>query len=161
MKIQKSLDYKLPKQVWFDYYRQAAQLNLTILTVRIWRQGSLSKQFGKKHTVGTEGNNCLLRHRLKREVRKTCCFSKNSTITLRRSIWFSFISIMIMFDASILFDTPPYLLIENYINCTISKLGSNKAKHKKGDRELIIASVLALAFKIASYRSLLEFHLSP
>ena len=32
---------------------------------------------------------------------------------------------------------------------------------KKGDREIIIASVTVLAFKIASYRSLLEFHLSP
>ena len=32
---------------------------------------------------------------------------------------------------------------------------------KKGDREIIIVTVTALAFKIASYRSLLEFHLSP
>ena len=31
---------------------------------------------GKKHTVGIEGNNCRLRHRIKRAVRKTCCFSK-------------------------------------------------------------------------------------
>ena len=31
---------------------------------------------GKKNTVGIEGNNCRLRHRLRRAFRKTCCFSK-------------------------------------------------------------------------------------
>jgi IS1 family transposase/transposase-like protein len=31
---------------------------------------------GKKHTVGIEGNNCRLRHRIRRVFRKTCCFSK-------------------------------------------------------------------------------------
>jgi IS1 family transposase/transposase-like protein len=31
---------------------------------------------GKKHTVGIEGNNCRLRHRIRRAFRKTCCFSK-------------------------------------------------------------------------------------
>ena len=31
---------------------------------------------GKCHTVGIEGNNCLLRHRIRRAFRKTCCFSK-------------------------------------------------------------------------------------
>jgi IS1 family transposase len=31
---------------------------------------------GKEHTVGIEGNNCLLRHRIRRAFRKTCCFSK-------------------------------------------------------------------------------------
>ena len=35
-----------------------------------------NKQVGKQHTIGIEGNNCRLRHRLKRAVRKTCCFSK-------------------------------------------------------------------------------------
>ncbi|MBE0443588.1 IS1 family transposase, partial [Psychrobacter sp. FME13] len=35
-------------------------------------------QIGKQHTVGIEGNNCRLRHRLRRAVRKTCCFSKVS-----------------------------------------------------------------------------------
>ena len=34
------------------------------------------EQQGKFHTVGIEGNNCRLRHRIKRAVRKTCCFSK-------------------------------------------------------------------------------------
>jgi IS1 family transposase len=32
---------------------------------------------GKKHTVGIEGNNCRLRHRLRRVFRRTCCFSKS------------------------------------------------------------------------------------
>lgn len=31
---------------------------------------------GKEHTIGIEGNNCRLRHRIRRAVRKTCCFSK-------------------------------------------------------------------------------------
>jgi IS1 family transposase len=31
---------------------------------------------GKKYTVGIEGNNCRLRHRIRRVFRKTCCFSK-------------------------------------------------------------------------------------
>jgi IS1 family transposase len=31
---------------------------------------------GKKHTVGIEGNNCRLRHRIRRAFRRTCCFSK-------------------------------------------------------------------------------------
>ena len=31
----------------------------------------------KQHTVGIEGNNCRLRHRVSRAVRKTCCFSKS------------------------------------------------------------------------------------
>ena len=35
-----------------------------------------NKRVGKQHTVGIEGNNCRLRHRLRRAVRKTCCFSK-------------------------------------------------------------------------------------
>ena len=31
---------------------------------------------GKVNTVGIEGNNCRLRHRVRRAFRKTCCFSK-------------------------------------------------------------------------------------
>jgi IS1 family transposase/transposase-like protein len=31
---------------------------------------------GKDNTVGIEGNNCRLRHRIRRAFRKTCCFSK-------------------------------------------------------------------------------------
>ena len=32
---------------------------------------------GKTNTVGIEGNNCRLRHRIRRAFRRTCCFSKN------------------------------------------------------------------------------------
>jgi IS1 family transposase len=32
---------------------------------------------GKKHMVGIEGNNCRLRHRVKRVFRRTCCFLKS------------------------------------------------------------------------------------
>ena len=38
--------------------------------------GSEKLNLGKKYTVGIEGNNCRLRHRIRRIVRKTCCFSK-------------------------------------------------------------------------------------
>ncbi|MCI5157434.1 MAG: IS1 family transposase [Candidatus Electrothrix sp. AUS1_2] len=31
---------------------------------------------GKENTKGIEGNNCRLRHRIRRAFRKTCCFSK-------------------------------------------------------------------------------------
>jgi predicted CXXCH cytochrome family protein len=31
---------------------------------------------GKENTKGIEGNNCLLRHRVRRAFRRTCCFSK-------------------------------------------------------------------------------------
>jgi IS1 family transposase/transposase-like protein len=34
------------------------------------------KLVGKKHTKGIEGNNCTLRHRVRRGFRKSCCFSK-------------------------------------------------------------------------------------
>ena len=35
-----------------------------------------SKQIGKRYIVGIEGSNCRLRHRLTRDFRKTCIFSK-------------------------------------------------------------------------------------
>jgi IS1 family transposase len=38
---------------------------------------------GKKYTVGIEGNNCLLRHRIRRAFHKTCCFSKKLTNHLK------------------------------------------------------------------------------
>jgi IS1 family transposase len=31
---------------------------------------------GKENTAGIEGNNCRLRHRIRRAFRRTCCFSK-------------------------------------------------------------------------------------
>ncbi|MGP9705232.1 IS1 family transposase [Psychrobacter sp. AOP31-E1-50] len=34
------------------------------------------KRIGKQHTVGIERNNCRLRHRLRRAVRKTFCLSE-------------------------------------------------------------------------------------
>jgi IS1 family transposase len=37
-------------------------------------------EVGKDKTVGIEGNNCRIRHRVRRAVRKTCCFSKKWSI---------------------------------------------------------------------------------
>jgi IS1 family transposase len=33
-------------------------------------------EVGKEYTAGIEGNNCRLRHRIRRAFRRTCCFSK-------------------------------------------------------------------------------------
>lgn len=38
--------------------------------------GSDNHIIGKENTVGIEGNNCRLRHRIRRAFRRTCCFSK-------------------------------------------------------------------------------------
>jgi IS1 family transposase len=35
-----------------------------------------SHDTGKKHAVGTEGNNCRMRYRIRQAFRRTCCFSK-------------------------------------------------------------------------------------
>jgi IS1 family transposase len=37
---------------------------------------------GKKYTVGIEGNNCRLRHRIRRAFRKTCCFFKKGYLSM-------------------------------------------------------------------------------
>ena len=55
------------------------------------------KQIGKQHTVGIEGNNCRLRHRLRRAVCERPAASQRSLITtLRCLIWYSSMSIMAM-----------------------------------------------------------------
>jgi IS1 family transposase len=38
--------------------------------------GEDKHDIGKEHTVGIEGNNCRIRHRIRRVFRRTCCFSK-------------------------------------------------------------------------------------
>jgi IS1 family transposase len=38
--------------------------------------GGGSRDVGKRYTTGIEGNNCRLRHRIRRAFRRTCCFSK-------------------------------------------------------------------------------------
>ena len=38
---------------------------------------------GKTNTVGIEGNNCRLRHRIRRAFRRTCCFSKKMSNHLK------------------------------------------------------------------------------
>ena len=65
------------------------------------------KQIGKQHTVGIEGNNCRLRHRLRRAFERPAASQRSLITTLRCLIWYSSMSIMAMSDASILFRTPP------------------------------------------------------
>ena len=38
--------------------------------------GGVNHKVGKEYTKGIEGNNCRLRHRIRRACRRTCCFSK-------------------------------------------------------------------------------------
>ena len=47
---------------------------LTVLAKSTFKEDN--HLIGKAYTVGIEGNNCELRHRIKRAFRKTCCFSK-------------------------------------------------------------------------------------
>ena len=42
---------------------------------------------GRTHTIGIEGNNCRLRHRIRRAFRKICCFSKKTLIISKRLTW--------------------------------------------------------------------------
>ena len=56
------------------------------------------KLVGKKHTVGIEGNNCRLRHRIRRAFRKTCCFRRNCSTIGKSFQWLSFTSSMVSFD---------------------------------------------------------------
>jgi IS1 family transposase len=39
--------------------------------------GEDNRDTGKEHTVGIEGNNCRMRHRIRRAFGRRCCFSKN------------------------------------------------------------------------------------
>ena len=49
---------------------------------------------GKKYAVGIEGNNCRLRHRIRRIVRKTRCFKRNCYTTSKYLIGLFTTSIM-------------------------------------------------------------------
>jgi IS1 family transposase/transposase-like protein len=61
---------------------------------------------GKENTVGIEGNNCRLRHRIRRAFRKTCCFSKKLYNHFKAFNLAFFISISDMSKKSMLFTTP-------------------------------------------------------
>lgn len=72
-------DYKTAKEL----REKITKLGLTFGTIATDNWDSFVKAFssdnhiiGKKYTIGIEGNNCRLRHRIRRAVRKTCCFSK-------------------------------------------------------------------------------------
>jgi IS1 family transposase len=38
--------------------------------------GEDNHRIGKEYTIGIEGNNCRMRHRIRRAFRRTCCFSR-------------------------------------------------------------------------------------
>jgi IS1 family transposase len=63
---------KLKKRLGVTYDRIACDERDSFLTA-FGREAELR---GKRHTVGIEGNNCRLRHRVRRVFRKACCFSK-------------------------------------------------------------------------------------
>ena len=66
-----------------DLRQKITELGITFDTIYTDDWTSFVKTFksdnhvtGKANTVGIEGNNCRLRHRIRRAFRKTCCFSK-------------------------------------------------------------------------------------
>ena len=68
--------YRKKRKVWLIYAYDRATNEIVAY---VWGKRDFKpdeKQISKRHTVGIEGNNCRLRHRLRRAVRKTCCFSK-------------------------------------------------------------------------------------
>jgi len=71
----------LPQEI---YGKKITELGITFDTIYTDDWTSFVKTFksdnhvtGKANTVRIEGNNCRLRHRIRRALRKTCCFSKN------------------------------------------------------------------------------------
>jgi IS1 family transposase len=60
------------KELGISYDRVATDNRDSFLAVF----GENGHLVGKKYTVGVEGNNCRLRHRIRRVFRRTCCFSK-------------------------------------------------------------------------------------
>jgi IS1 family transposase len=53
---------------------------------------------GKKHTAGIEGNNCRMRHWIRRAFRRMCCFSRKLRNHWKALSWHFFTSTMASFD---------------------------------------------------------------
>ena len=77
--------------------KQLKELNITYDSIATDDWKSFKTTFkednhliGKAYTVRIEGNNCKLRHRIKRAFRKTCCFSKKQ-IKSSKDLCFSFL----------------------------------------------------------------------
>ena len=77
--------------------KQLKELNITYDSIATDDSKSFKTTFKednhlieKAYTVGIEGNNCKLRHRIKRAFRKTCCFSKKQ-IKSSKDLCFSFL----------------------------------------------------------------------
>jgi hypothetical protein len=70
---------------------------------------------GKEFTMGIEGNNCSLRHRIWRVFRRTCCFSKKLRNHWKAFNMAFFISIMGMCDPSAYF-------VDHHLALIISKI---------------------------------------
>jgi len=68
-------------------------------------------------TVGIEGNNCKIRHRIRRGFRRSCNFSKKIENHFKAFDLTFFTSIMASFNVSILFETPPRFKIK--LECAI------------------------------------------
>lgn len=61
----------------------------------------------KKYTTNIEGNNTLLRHHIRRAVRKTCCFSKKLEKHIKAFEIVFFTSILDLFECHTLYITTP------------------------------------------------------
>ena len=56
---------------------QGVSLATIISLMILFLQILIERWVGKQHTKAIEGNNCAIRHRISRAVRKSCCFSKS------------------------------------------------------------------------------------
>ncbi len=77
------------------------------------------KSYDKQHNIGIEGNNCRLRIDYAEPLEEPVVSLTSLIITLESLTWCSFIPIMAMSDASILFRSPPNNLIKKP-NTTLS-----------------------------------------
>ena len=98
------------KQLDIHYTRIASDHWDSFITA--FKNGKQS--IGKFFTVGIEGNNCKIRHRIRRSFRRSCNFSKKLENHFKAFdlAFFSFTSIMASFKGSILFEAPPKFYVK-------------------------------------------------
>ena len=75
-------DKKTVKQLWSNL--KSAGVSFKQICTDNWEAfkgvfGDCKHLIGKCFTQGIEGNNCRLRHRISRLIRRTCCFSKKKS----------------------------------------------------------------------------------
>ncbi|CAM0816742.1 transposase [Acinetobacter baumannii] len=101
------------------------------------------QSIGKFFTVGIEGNNCKIRHRIRRGFRRSRNFSKKIENHFKAFDLTFFTSIMASFNVSILFETPP---IFNIFSFDKVQLTLDRTNWKWGKRDINIL-MLAIVYR--------------